>query len=317
MSTEERPEPIIEEKSSPTVFELGETLIRAREGKNLTVEDIADFLKLRPRQIAALELGEFDKLPGMTYVRGIIRNYAKMVDLDPEPLLAMVSAAQEPVDNLAPNCVQGAGFETSHPESSAFKSVASWRPNKILIIFAGILVLIALIVHFLPEEWMNGATDAVKAVPEQVGEWFNKLKFTKEEPQPEEPAPEPQEEAATEPAHSPVEFPKSAPTLMSSVIPDEEQNSLMGKVVPSPRPTNQARLTFDFKEDAWIEVREKRSKKVIASGLNLAGTQQQLIGTLPIELKIGNASAVDLTFNGMQVGLGPYTQNGVARLLLQ
>jgi cytoskeleton protein RodZ len=65
----------------------GRTLARLRAERKLSVTDVAQRLKYGARQIEALEAEEFGKLPGATFVRGMVRGYAKLLEIDPEPLL--------------------------------------------------------------------------------------------------------------------------------------------------------------------------------------------------------------------------------------
>ncbi|HEY1148195.1 MAG TPA: helix-turn-helix domain-containing protein, partial [Pseudoduganella sp.] len=68
----------------------GAELSAAREALGLTVDQIADQLKLAPRQVLAIEQADYDALPNMAVTRGFIRAYAKAVRLDPAPLVAMI-----------------------------------------------------------------------------------------------------------------------------------------------------------------------------------------------------------------------------------
>ncbi|MBI2295364.1 MAG: helix-turn-helix domain-containing protein, partial [Betaproteobacteria bacterium] len=65
----------------------GRRLAQARALHDLSPSDVARQLKLSVWQIEALEAGQFDRLPGPVFVRGFIRNYARLVKLDPEDLL--------------------------------------------------------------------------------------------------------------------------------------------------------------------------------------------------------------------------------------
>ena len=78
----------------------GAVLRAAREARGESVSEVAFALKLNPRQIAALEADNFSALPGMAFVRGFLRNYARYLGLDPAPLLAGVErlAGQGDVD---------------------------------------------------------------------------------------------------------------------------------------------------------------------------------------------------------------------------
>ena len=75
----------VEARPSP-----GALLRQAREDKGLTVEDISSMLKLSVRQVDALESDSYDRLQGATFVRGFIRNYARILKLDAASVLLML-----------------------------------------------------------------------------------------------------------------------------------------------------------------------------------------------------------------------------------
>ncbi|MCB1907389.1 MAG: helix-turn-helix domain-containing protein [Rhodocyclaceae bacterium] len=66
---------------------VGAQLRSAREMRGLTIGDVAYSLKLNPRQVEALETERFDLLPGRAFARGFLKNYARFLELDPQPLL--------------------------------------------------------------------------------------------------------------------------------------------------------------------------------------------------------------------------------------
>lgn len=63
-------------------------LARERESQGLGVVDVARALRLSVKQIEALEADQLDSLPGRTFVRGFVRNYARLLNLDPDQLVA-------------------------------------------------------------------------------------------------------------------------------------------------------------------------------------------------------------------------------------
>ena len=65
----------------------GGALRNAREKLGLTTQEIANRLRLSSKQIEALEADNFAALPEATIVKGFIRNYAKQLKIDSEPLL--------------------------------------------------------------------------------------------------------------------------------------------------------------------------------------------------------------------------------------
>ncbi len=66
---------------------LGELLRREREKKGLDFTQISQQTRLRPRFLAAIENEAWDQLPAPTLVKGFIRSYARVLNLDEERLL--------------------------------------------------------------------------------------------------------------------------------------------------------------------------------------------------------------------------------------
>src|SRR5689334_7063572 len=77
---------------------VGAELQRAREARGLALAEVAQQLKFAPRQLEALEQDRFDLLPGGTFARGMVRNYARLLKIDPEPLVRSVGDRFEAPD---------------------------------------------------------------------------------------------------------------------------------------------------------------------------------------------------------------------------
>lgn len=79
----------------------GGLLRQARADLRLPVEEVAKLLNLSPRQIVALEQDDYEHLPGATYVRGYLRNYALLLGLAPDKVVESYNClpdAARPVD---------------------------------------------------------------------------------------------------------------------------------------------------------------------------------------------------------------------------
>ncbi len=93
---------VLDEPAAEPAAELpaqlpGEILAARREEMRLSIEEVSARLKLAPRQIVALEADDFAQLPGLATVRGFVRSYAKLLELAPEPLIASLVSAPDPV----------------------------------------------------------------------------------------------------------------------------------------------------------------------------------------------------------------------------
>ncbi|WP_194786628.1 helix-turn-helix domain-containing protein [Rhodocyclus gracilis] len=134
----------------PLPLDVGGRLRSAREGKGLTLTEAAQSLKLSARQIAALESGDWSQLPGPTFVRGFLRNYARLLQIDIAPLLVALDAEQPvaPPPKLAlPPGAGGTLPQDGRPE----------RRDTLVVLGGLALVVLAFAVYFLVPEnfWAN------------------------------------------------------------------------------------------------------------------------------------------------------------------
>eukprot|EP01114_Cavostelium_apophysatum_P009423 TRINITY_DN22565_c0_g1_i1.p3 TRINITY_DN22565_c0_g1~~TRINITY_DN22565_c0_g1_i1.p3 ORF type:complete len:251 (-),score=60.48 TRINITY_DN22565_c0_g1_i1:55-807(-) len=74
----------------------GQTLQSQREAMGWSVEQVADQLKLAPRQVVALEAGDYAALPSPAVTRGFVRAYAKLLKIDAAPLVAKIEMNMPP-----------------------------------------------------------------------------------------------------------------------------------------------------------------------------------------------------------------------------
>ncbi len=62
----------------------GAALRRVRESMGLTIAEVAERTRIRPRQIESLEEEAFAARPERVFVRGFVMAYARELRLDPE-----------------------------------------------------------------------------------------------------------------------------------------------------------------------------------------------------------------------------------------
>jgi cytoskeleton protein RodZ len=104
-------------------FLAGEILKKRREDLGLSVQEIAEALKIRKDYLAAIEEDAFGKLPVPVYTVGYIRAYAKYLDVDSDPIVEFYNK------------------HLSQPESAAIMPIAFSRKK-----FPAVYVVIAVIV---------------------------------------------------------------------------------------------------------------------------------------------------------------------------
>jgi len=72
---------------------IGQSLREEREARGISLEEVASATKIVLRYLEALEDDRLDIMPGGFFIKGIIRNYAKAIALDPDEVLGRYYAA--------------------------------------------------------------------------------------------------------------------------------------------------------------------------------------------------------------------------------
>jgi cytoskeleton protein RodZ len=271
----------------------GRLLTAAREGCALSVADVARQLKLSPWQVEALEADDYRRLPGVVFVRGFLRNYARLVKLDAAPLLAGAEQRLPPATQAAPQMPPSANIP--FPNGREFR----WRKYAI----AALLLLAPVVIFELYRD--DAAEVTVKsrqvALPQpQIAEQDKAV----------EASIVPQVAAAGDAAAGSV----SAAT--HPVKATAERSMISAPTAAGKRKPGEHSVRFRFERESWVEIHDKNGHKIF-SRLNPAGTQRTVNGLPPLSLVVGNAAGVRLMHNEQPVNLGPYTQAGVARLTLE
>ncbi|MCM8564136.1 helix-turn-helix domain-containing protein [Thauera linaloolentis] len=287
---------------------------QAREQRGESVGEVAFALKLSPRQIAALEANDFAALPGMAFVRGFLRNYARYLGLDPAPLL-------DDVQRLA-----GEGAVDLSPIRNADGELPSGSGPHVRAAPIGWLVL-ALALMLLAGwyfDWFR--TEPPAAETELEAPVMGSVPV---EPVPpvgvvqEIEAPPP---AAVPEAANAVPGEPSAEPAVPSVVAGTDAAPPAAEEPPAPAaealaevpaaPAGGGVLAFRFAGESWVEVRDAGGA-IIYSGTNRAGSTRNVQGKPPFALVIGNAAGVSLEFDGRPVDLAAHTKVTVARLTVK
>ena len=67
---------------------VGETLSQARQSRGLSLSDVSADTRIRASVIAAIENDDYDACGGSVYARGHLRSIARVLGIDPGPLVA-------------------------------------------------------------------------------------------------------------------------------------------------------------------------------------------------------------------------------------
>jgi cytoskeleton protein RodZ len=281
------------QSDSPELPSAGEQLAAVRQSRGLSVAEIAQQLKLSPWQVEALESGDYKRLPSPVFVRGFIRNYARLLKIDVADMLA-TSEHQLPAAAPLASAVRRASAEIPFPTE---RRRINWSKYAI----ATVILLIPLAVYeFYPDD-----------TPEQA------VKSGQVELAP------PQVQVVAETASTPVPAVAVTPPSLTPVADEPRPERVQPGVTPPPEAAASAQraagehvVKLHFVRESWVEIRDRSGRKIF-SRLNAPGTDKVVSGLPPLSLIVGNANGVQLTHNEQPVNLGPHTKVNVARLTLE
>lgn len=318
----------------------GSRLRAAREAKGLSTGAIATQLNLDLRTVEALEQDNHARLPAPIFVRGYLRNYARLLGL-PEDDVLDAYQAQAPAEP-GPRRV---GLPRRRQRSFHAPRVP-WR-GLVALLLLGLLGVLAwefgpaVMARFsggtpppaeapaalaLPGQGDETAGSAGRApapgmlelplppahdAPADIGE---PIPLDEVEPvlPPEaemEPGARPAAEAAPAPPEAEALPPASAAEAATPVEPAVVEPPAVEPAV------DRLRLDLRFTDDSWVEISTADGTRLLY-GLMRRDEQRSVAGRAPLQLLLGNAAAVELRVDGAPFDLTPHMRGAVARFRL-
>lgn len=275
---------------------VGQQLLAAREARGLTADDVAKAIKLSFRQVKALEADDWPNLPGKTIIRGFVRNYARLLNLNPDQFMTELDRIHMP---------QSPELDIPTGPTVNLQNDGKTDRRDFFTVFAGLFVLLlAILSYFLvSQDLWQSALSALKSATQSSDVVVDKVV-----------APGTSETAAPLPV---LPSPLAAPAA-TAPLPDVTASPPADPApVSTPLLMPENGLKFSFAQPSWVEVRD-RSGEIIFSQLCQAGTQREIEGQSPLSLVVGNSSHVTLRYNGKAVDFSKYrSKDDVARLTLE
>lgn len=301
----------VQEQAHHPAASIGSELAAARIAQGLEVADVARSLKLSHKQVEALEAEDFASMSGNTFVRGFIRNYAKLLQLDPRPLLERFQ--------------QGAPTEAHALSATSQQIVLPGGAGKRRLIYLGLAAVLVLAAPVLVYEMLHGEQERPQPLGAVVAPPAAPRPAVVEPVVPPEAAARPPEEFAQAQPLSPSpaapatvsEVPRPVPgAVVPQALPPAASALAAGKPAPEAAAAKPSAIKLVFAGQSWVEIKDGRGK-IILSEMNPGGSERQIDGVPPFSLVVGNATQVRIAYNGEPVDLAPHMRGDVARLTLK
>jgi cytoskeleton protein RodZ len=255
----------------------GTRLHNAREQTKMSVKHIADKLYLDNRVIEALENDEYDRLPPTIFVRGYLRNYAKLLEISPDSII-------ESFERIGTQTPQLSSITTQSKRKKPTTSQDLW-PTVGTFFVVITLIILAVLWQFYPKPTTDQVV--VQAPSEKPtnhdGSWPPPGLY-----QPVDDTIKPTVGDSTVPSVSEVNHTHTKPA------PSGEDTE---KSVPPIIPAGQQTMRVHFKDRSWMRIIDKKGQKLY-DGIANAGKKLPVDGFPPFKVEVGNVDGVDIEYNG-------------------
>jgi len=309
----------------------GERLRQARERLGFTQQFVAERLCLKLSTVRDLEEDKTSPELALTFLRGYIRSYAKLVQLPEEELqLALAKQAPQKVAKVAP--MQSFSLGKSRKKRDGWLMSFTWL---VLFVVVGLTGAWWWQNHQAQQKDILSMADrssaqlsqsqsvplgdnldptTVSATPVEPAAGGSSVNATPAPvPQANTSAPQGGADSSSVPAlvvsPSQTSLPETTPAA-GSQLPVAEA----AVVAPA---VDENGLVMNFTADCWLQV-DDAAGKTLFSGIQKNGAKLNLAGKAPFKLKIGAPAAVQIHYQGKPVDLSRFVKsNRVARLTVE
>ncbi len=326
MSSERAEEPVTPDNQGGSP---GRILAAQREAMGWTVEQVADQLKLAVRQVVALEAGDYAALPSPAVTRGFVRAYAKLVRVDPAPLVAQIAIdtpGEAEMNSAAARRPTPASFSQAKFPSHGKRSSLplGWIAGAVAVAAAA-----AAAWHFglVPlKQHGDAATASAPAAAGGASPEVSAGSSTETLQNPSVPlisVPGPASQASQPGADAPASAAATAPGPVVNMpattatgapptaVPAAPANPATAQTPPAqaaataPAAAGANALVLSVREDAWIEVKPAKGGAPIIRRLVKAGSTETVNVDQPVRVIVGNPGSVSASLRGAPVALPP------------
>ncbi len=348
MSSERADQPATPDNQPPVHGVPGQVLARQREAMGWSVEQVADQLKLAVRQVIALEAGDYASLPSPAVTRGFVRAYAKLVKVDPAPLVAQIAMETEPAPDTSAVTANRRPTPTSFSQSK-FPSHGKRSSLPLGMIAGAVVVVVAAAAAawhfgFVPGS-QHAETGTTVVTPAATGaatgastEAANGSSVEALQnpavplisvPGPSASASAPATTAApgavvnvpgtTATGAPPTTVPTAPAAAPGATSPATPTPAATAPAAPTPAPAavGANALVLNVREDSWIEVRPAKGGAPLFSRLVKGGSTETVSVDQPVRVTVGNPGGVTATLRGTAVALPAVPGKTLSRVNLQ
>lgn len=312
---------------------VGSRLAQLRETKGWSVDDVSARLKVAPQKLRALEAGDISHLPGVTFALGVVRSYAKMLGVDPEPF-AQALRRERGVPEVDLSMPASSGTDLPRGRVSIPLGGSSrhhpWLWGTAIVVVAVVAVLMwhtggdssSLLARFKGGDTEHASAASASAASsssvEEAASSGASTVTANEVPAPAAASAAPAVQAIASAVPAPVAPVAAAAASQAVVATTAASAAAPAQPASVVAAAGQSMVELKVKQDCWFSVRDKNGKELF-SAMVRAGETKQVAGDGPFKVTIGNKAGLDaVAFDGKPVDPAKYSaaRGNVARFTL-
>ena len=269
-------------------MEIGMLLKETREEKGYTLDDIHEKTKIQKRYLEAIEQEDFDVLPGKFYARAFIREYAEVLELDPDTVLSNFKEEESAPEEIV-NYTRLDRAEKIMGNNGS--SILSFIPTAIVVLL--IVAIIGVAFMYYQKSLSDSEGDTVK------GNETDEVVRHKDDNKDSEPIEE-EKDTEEETKTAKKEDTKSEPKV--KVVETGTGNSPESTLEVTGL-DKKVKVEVKTTEDTYLEVKDGNDKVYFADMFTSDSTENEfdLSNQERIYFNVGNASGVSIKVNGQEL----------------
>ncbi|NMP32163.1 DUF4115 domain-containing protein [Thalassotalea sp. M1531] len=288
----------------------GQMLAEARDAMGLTQKEVAAKLNFRVALVDEIEHELFDKSLPDTFNRGYLKNYAKLVGVSEQDVLAsyeMLGVAAK-----------------QRTEMQSFSKITEKQAQNSRLMWITYLILAALVASSILYYLQDIPS---KAATKTVANTTNSKANTDETAQPTEKAEELPEQSNYQPESTLNTVKgKTSDNVDDKFINQPEEGDIAQAIVPdnsiepvleiiTPVESSDITAIFSFAGDCWVNIYDGNGER-IAWGIKKAGYVMELKGVAPFKVTVGKPELVAIDFNGESIDMSKFNVGNIAKFTL-
>ncbi len=282
---------------------IGEILLQERQRRGLSEKQVADKLHITMHNVKALEMGNYEKLPGAVFAKGYLKNYALLLNLDADELLLRYEELR----------LQQAKVVEENPQNTRQKKDRnrSWLILSVIVFIVGFSALWSynnfLVVtpeEEAPPQQLAPPQQADSPLPSSISA---RLSDSRQFPRPAAVATANQatgsDSLALQVAENEDISPESTGSTGLEKLPVANAVAEQQLIQISAGGNDVLRIVFS--RESWVEVNDSASNNIYRD-LRQADDILEIVGRAPFNILLGDASVTSMTLNGDNIELSSY-----------